>query len=89
MGRRQLAQVAEAMHSDNIKSYICLCCARIRTNVRNWECAYDCWDKDRNERWESWETRTDIRMMSVKGSLWRMYNNNRDAFDDNFGMASF
>ena len=41
MDRRQLAQVAEAVHSDNIKSYMCLCCGQIRTWVRSWECAYD------------------------------------------------
>ena len=46
MDRRQLSLVADAMHSDNIKSYMCLCCAQIHTWVRNWECAYDCFDDE-------------------------------------------
>ena len=44
LDRRQQSQVAEAVHRDNIKSYISQCCAQIRTYVRNWECAYDCSD---------------------------------------------
>ena len=60
--------MAEAMRSDNIKSYMCLCCAQMRTYVRNWECAYDCSDADRRQRWRSWATRADIRMMAVERS---------------------
>ena len=82
--RRQQAQVAEAVHSDNIKSYTCLCCAQIRTWVRSWECAYDFSDTNRKQKWRSFATRTDIRMMSVERSLWRMYEEHTDAFDDNF-----
>ena len=89
MDRRQLAQVAEAGRSDNIKSYVCLCCAQIRTWVRSWECAYDFSDTKRKQEWRSFATRTDIRMMSVGRSLWRMYEEHPDAFDDNFGMDTF
>ena len=87
--RRQLTQAAEALHSDNIKSYICLCCAQIRTYVRNWECAYDEWDKERHERWEARETRTDIRMKSVEDSLWPLHKAHPEAFVQNFSMATF
>ena len=95
--RRQQSQVAEAVHSDNIKSYMCLCCAQIRTYVRNWECAYDCSDTlyegsgapPRRQRWCSWETRADIRMISVEKSLWWMFKKDPDAFVDNFGMDLF
>ena len=51
--RRQQAQVAEAVHSDNIKSYVCLCCAQLHTYARNWECACDCTDNGRQQRWRS------------------------------------
>ena len=50
MDRRQLSLVADAMHSDNIKSYMCLCCAQIHTWVRNWECAYDCFDEEKKNK---------------------------------------
>ena len=73
--RRQLSQSAEAMHSENVKSYVCLCCAQIRTWVRDWECAYDCSDEDKKQMWRSFVTCTDIRMMSVERSLWRMHEN--------------
>ena len=86
--RRQQAQVAEAVHSDNIKSYMCQCCAQMRTYVRNWECTYDCSDNGRQQRWRSFATRTDIRMMSAERSLWRMHEEDPDAFDDNFGMVN-
>ena len=89
MDRRQLAQAAQAVHSDNIKSYVCLCCAQIRTWVRSWECAYHCSDTKLQQKWESREIRTDIRMMSVEKSLWQMYRQHPDAFDDNFGMDTF
>ena len=87
--RRQLTQAAEALHSDNIKSYICLCCAQIRTYVRNWECAYDVWDKERCERWESQSKYTYIQKRSVEASLWKLYKEHPDAFVQNFCMATF
>ena len=68
---------------------MCLCCAQIHTWVRNWECTYDCFDDEKNQRWRSYARRTDICMMSVERSLWRMYEEHPDALDDTFGMATF
>ena len=45
--RRQLSQMAGAVHSDNIKSYMCLCCYQMRTRARNWECAYEHRDEEK------------------------------------------
>ena len=84
--RRQLTLMTKLVRSENVKSYICLCCAQVKTYVRNWTQAYDEVDGSTRTKWSSNRKSSAIQHHLVRDTLWRWIEKHPEAFNDNFNL---